>query len=321
MTEQPITWIIGAGGLLGRSVVRALAQRGEIWRPTYAIPWGTPAAIGQLAAAVTQFARYLSDRPWQIAWCAGAGVTSTGKDTLVAEAEVFDAFLGVLTDRLRPGSDGVAFLASSAGGLYAGSSAPPFTEVSPVCPISPYGEAKLRMERTASAWAAEHNWPVVVGRIANLYGPGQDLTKPQGLISQICRAHLLGRPLSIYVPIDTIRDYLFARDCGQLVADLLVRARQELPVQGHPARVKILASQTGVTIGALLAEARRVSKRRIDVSMQLTNPVARYQARDLRLRSVVWTELDQRSLTPLPAGIRLTLEHALRQLQLGALRS
>ena len=319
MTEQLVSWVIGAGGLLGRNVESALARRGEIWRPAFAVRWGTPDASGQLAAAATYFGQRVAGRPWQIAWCAGAGVMSTSRNQLAGETQAFDAVLNALADEMQPGSDGAAFVASSAGGLYAGSSPPPFTEASAVRPISPYGEAKLQMERTVSDWAAEHNWPVVVARIANLYGPGQDLNKSQGLVSQICRAHLLRRPVSIYVPLDTIRDYVFARDCGLLAADLLARGRHELPA-GTAAVVKILASQRGVTIGGLLAEAQRVFGRRIDVSIQLGNPAARYQARDLRLRSVVWPEIDRRPPTPLATGIRSTFEHTLRQLQLGYLR-
>ena len=70
-----------------------------------------------------------------------------------------------------------------------------------------------------------------MGRIANLYGPGQGLEKPQGLISQIIRSHLIRTPISIYVPLDTMRDYLFAPDCGELVVDALRRlpARASCP--------------------------------------------------------------------------------------------
>jgi UDP-glucose 4-epimerase len=162
---------------------------------------------------------------------------------------------------------------------------------------------------------------VVVGRIANLYGAGQNLWKTQGLISQICRAHLLRRPVSIYVPLDTIRDYLYARDCGELVAEMLARARQDPPALCSTAQIKILASQQGVTIGALLAEARRVLKQRIMVAHAPSTTAGRYQARDLRLRSVVWPELDRRALTPLPVGIRATTNHLMRQIQLGSVRA
>ena len=67
----------------------------------------------------------------------------------------------------------------------------------------------------------------MIGRIANLYGPGQNLDKPQGLVSQLCAAHLERRPVSIWVSLDTLRDYLYAPDCAQMVLDCLDRARAE----------------------------------------------------------------------------------------------
>jgi UDP-glucose 4-epimerase len=134
--------------------------------------------------------------------------------------------------------------------------------------------------------------------LSNVYGPDQDIAKPQGLVSHIARAHLLRQPLGIYVPLDTVRDYLFAADAGELVADCLERAHAERP--GH--RLKILASQQGVTIGTVIAEMGRLRKRRAPVVFGET-ATTRLQAADLRVRSVVWQELDRRPMTPLPVGL------------------
>jgi UDP-glucose 4-epimerase len=316
----PLTWVIGAGGLLGSSVERALARRGPVWRPEGSIPWNKSAAGSELADAAARFATTVDDRPWQIAWCAGAGVIATTADALAEEVVVFDRVLTALSEKMWRGNAGRVFLASSAGGLYAGSSGPPFTERTPVRPIAPYGDVKLRLERIAADWTAVHGWPVVIGRISNLYGAGQDLSKPQGLISQICRAHLLNQPISIYVPLDTVRDYIYAPDCGELVADVLARLWVDVDGGHAPVQVKILASQRGVTIGALLGELRRIFKRSIKV-VNGSSATARVQARDLRFRSVVWPDLDRRTLTPLAAGIRATVDHLTLQLQVGSLQA
>jgi UDP-glucose 4-epimerase len=125
------------------------------------------------------------------------------------------------------------------------------------------------------------------------------------------------QPVSIYVPLDTIRDYIFAPDCGEMVVDLLRRARLE---SGHDAfQVKVIASQRGVTIGAILAELRRVLKRRVRVIHGMS-AAARYQSPDLRLISAVWTDLDRRPKTPLPVGIKLTFDDLSRRLQQGMQR-
>ena len=86
--------------------------------------------------------------------------------------------------------------------------------------MSAYGESKLEQERIVRAWSAATGVPAAIGRFSNLYGPGQDLTKPQGIISRLVRASLRGEPLLVFVPLDTVRDYLFAADAARRVGAL-----------------------------------------------------------------------------------------------------
>ena len=82
----------------------------------------------------------------------------------------------------------------------------------------------VRPRQAARSEAARHRVrgraparPLLVGRISNLYGPGQNLAKPQGLVSQLCRAQLTRQPLSVYVSLDTMRDYLYVDDAAAMV--------------------------------------------------------------------------------------------------------
>lgn len=298
MTAQS-TWVVGAGGLLGAHVHRALGPAG--WNGP-AIPWRAPDSLDHLRAAARAF-RAQAGADWRVAWCAGAGVTATGPADLAREVIALEALLVGLGNP----AGGRLFLSSSAGGVYAGSAPPPFDETSPTRALAPYGETKLQMERLAAAWGGAG---VVLGRIANLYGPGQDVRKPQGLISQLCRAHLLRQPVPVYVSLDTIRDYLYVDDAARLVLGCLDRA--------EGVTVKVLASQQGVTVGAVLAELRRVSRRTPRMVLSASSQ-ALVQARDLRLRSVVWTDLDAAPLTPLPVGVRRTLEDLAQRMRSGQL--
>ena len=130
--------------------------------------------------------RWWSAANWWTFWCAGAGVVGTPAAEMAAETETWERFLARLGSVLestppasrRPLS---VFFASSAGGIYAGSSAVRLTELSPTHPLSPYGEEKLRQERALVQWAASHiEVSTLVARISNLYGPGQKSSKPQG---------------------------------------------------------------------------------------------------------------------------------------------
>jgi nucleoside-diphosphate-sugar epimerase len=78
-------------------------------------------------------------------------------------------------------------------------------------PLSAYGELKLHQEATARLML-EGVCAVLVGRVSNLYGPGQNLAKLQGLISRLALAAATRQPLNIFVSLDTLRDYIYVDD-------------------------------------------------------------------------------------------------------------
>ena len=301
MTERaPVSLVVGAGGLLGQSLVQALP--GPVVKAR--VRWNTEDAVADLARARAE-ALTLAERTaagWQVCWVAGAGVTGTSAATLDTEVAVFEEFLAGLA--AAPTDRGTLFLASSAGGVYAGAQArPPYDEFTLPAPTSAYGRAKLRTEEVANAFADRTGHRVVIGRIANLYGPGQNLDKPQGLISHLCRSQLAGTPLPIYVPMDTVRDYLYVADAAAMVEDLLRLTRQD----DIDRTVKVLASGRAVTIAALIVDCGRIFRRRPRVVLAVS-PLARYQASDLRLRSRCCTQVDRLARTTLSAGIYATYE-------------
>lgn len=297
-----------------------LKRHGTLWQPSTSIEWSSPAtSVAQLRHEAELFLGACGDRPWSVAWCAGAGFVGAERDALDGELTALRATLSALSESPHRGN-GTLFFSSSAGGVYAGVGAPPYDEYSPVRPLSAYGDAKLEAERITAAWSQECGVPVLIGRIANLYGPGQNLAKAQGIISQVCRNHLTGRPSSIYVSLDTIRDYLYAPDCARLIVDGLARLARERAASGSTVTIKILASQRPTTVGAVLGEMRRIFKgsARYVIAASALSSV---QTRDLSLRSRVWPELDRRTLTPLPVGVARTVADLLRQLQDGELRT
>jgi UDP-glucose 4-epimerase len=287
-------WVIGAHGLLGSAVCRRLEALGRRVRTTV-VDWDDhEAAVDALLSDAASF-----DGELEVFWCAGAGVTATSEEDLDAEVAVLEEFLS----RWRP--DGPAprgfFLASSAGGVYAGSSGSPFTEHTAPAPVSPYGHAKLRMEAVATEFAQRTGTALLVGRLANLYGPGQDLSKPQGLVSALCRAQLTRQPINVYVPLDTRRDFLYVDDA----AAMIVSATGQVTDHGVRA-LKVLASERSTTLGAVLGNLHRITRRRPPVVLG-TSPHARHQVRDLRLLSVAWPETAALARTPMSAGIAATL--------------
>ena len=310
----PVTWVVGAGGLLGTALTAALRGRAGTPLDNTPVGWTTDRADGQLSDSLTRFADLVrgTGRPWRIAWCAGAGVTGTADGVLTGEVRTFERFLTAVAAQQLP-TPGRLFLASSAGALYAGSDrGGPYDERDPARPISAYGHAKIACEDAAAQFAAASGSQAMIGRIANLYGPNQNLAKAQGLISHLCRGLLTRQPTSIFVPLDTIRDYLYVDDCAGMIADMLLA--EQTPAT--PVVRKVLASQQGTTIASLLSLCRQVFKRPPQLVLG-SSTTARFQVRDLRLRSVCWPEIDQRVLTPLPAGLAATAAGMLRAAQRG----
>lgn len=312
--------LIGSGGLLGRHLRAALEASGANVH-TASVPWTDPdASVRALRRSLAAFLDppETGTRPWSIVWAAGAGVVATPEPVLAAEGGVFAAFMADLARRAprragiasralgRPG--GAVLLLSSAGGVYAGCASAgcaqaPFTEATVPHPLAPYGWVKLRMEEAAAAACHEAGLPLLVARLANAYGPGQRLDKPQGLVSQIALSHVSGRPLTVTVGQDTIRDYVYAPDAAALSVLALGRLHAARP--GVPV-VKIVATGLGVTVGHLVSEARRVLHRPLRTVLVAGRGGG--QVPDLRLRSTVWPELDGVLRTPLPAGLAATVQ-------------
>ena len=319
-----LTWVIGRGGLLGQSVEKVLREANDddgsgthLWCSPEPIQWSDPSGGAvELRQQAGDFLRAVGDRPWSVAWCAGAGVTASSANALQLELDALRETLNALAAAPRADT-GAFFFASSAGGVYAGVGAPPYDEFSPVRPLAAYGQAKLEGETLVTDWSRRTGIPSLIGRIANVYGPGQNLAKAQGLISQICRSQLTGQPLSIYVSLDTLRDYLFAPDCARLIVGGMVRLRHEHSGTDPLVVTKILASQRAITIGAVMGEMRRIFKSSPRIVLG-ASPVSAMQARDLSLRSRVWTDLDRQPLTPFPVGVATTVADLMRRLQLGA---
>jgi UDP-glucose 4-epimerase len=290
-------------------VERAAATNGDLlFGPALApFSWNDPrSADAALAAAARAFVRLVSDRGtrgWTVFWCAGAGVVATPESELEQECRRFQAFLASLGDALAASparsSPGCVFLASSAGGVNGGSLQRPITEHTQPRPISAYGRAKLAQETALAGWIeACSGVSALVGRISNLYGPGQNMSKPQGLISHMSRSVIHRYPIHVYVPLDTLRDYLFAADA----ADAIVRWAGRLAREPRRTHIKLFASEQATTIASLITTFRRIARRRVKVIAGL-HPVQNQQPLSLEFRSVEWTHDRPLASTTLLAGM------------------
>lgn len=302
-----ISWVVGAGGLLGS----ALSERAGACYEPGPVPWRDPE---QARRILREQARGLSaaadGRPWRVIWAAGAATTSTSREVAETELIPLEGLLSGLRSAL-PSGPGSFFLTSSAGGVYAGSSVAPFSIDTVPVPLSPYGELKVAQEAMSRDFL-EGLAPVVIGRIGNLYGPGQNLQKLQGLISRLALAAVTREPLNVFVPLGTIRDYIYAADAADVI--LTATRRSQSQDQVPRTRVEIISSGTGTTIGQLIRTMDAITKRRIPVAFG-SHPSSTAQALDLRLTP----SLSPRRPTPLPAGMKAVYADILRRTQVEVL--
>jgi UDP-glucose 4-epimerase len=244
------------------------------------------------------------DGQWAIIWAAGAATVAGSQAQADAELATFRAFVGAVAAR-PPAGHGRFLLASSAGGVYAGATNPPFSAATAPEPLGVYGCLKLAQE-DAATHALSDICPVVVARIANLYGPGQNLAKLQGLVSRLAWCAATQEPANIFVPLDTIRDYVYVDDAARTCLRVLERAT-------HPSEIAVIASGRPVTVGQLIRTVQQVTKRHIPVALG-SHTSARDQVLDLRLEPSI--EIAQQ--TPLPVGVKSTFLDILSRRQGGS---
>jgi UDP-glucose 4-epimerase len=299
-------WTIGAGGLIGSAVDAASS---ECFRADPVL-WSDPdAAVASLATSLSRFVAETGTGDWAIVWAAGAATVSASDEQAEREADVFRRFAEQVGNCALPDC-GVFFLCSSAGGVHAGSAHPPFTEETSPAPISPYGRARLAQEESAATLIGER-WPVILGRLSNVYGPGQNLTKLQGLVSRLAVCSVTRVPLNLFVPLGTVRDYIYVTDAAAAVHAWLSEAQMD----GTPgAHVRVIASGQATSVGQLVRTAQDVGHRRVPIAMG-SHPSAGRQAPDLRFVPSALPEGTLLPSTSLPVGMKSVFDDIRWRLQ------
>jgi UDP-glucose 4-epimerase len=298
-----LTWIVGRGGLLGGAVSRAIGTKFDELR----VPWENhDAAVEVLDSDLKRFIRQAGNDDWSIIWAAGSGVVGTTADKLAAETRNLSHFFTRLRET-RPTGRGAFFLSSSAGGVYAGSSHPPFSESTTPGPLSAYGQTKLAQEEILQTTLAGHV-TLVIGRFSNLAGPGQNLVKQQGLISQMCRAAITRQSLNVFVPMETLRDYLYVDDAAAMVRTLVENAVHNQPTTPV---LRNISSQQPVSVCTVLRTVQQVAHRTVRIALG-TSPSSNYHVRDLRLCTHFRQDFQGVAITPFPVAVKRVYDDLLR---------
>lgn len=252
------TVVVGGGGLIGSALAARLRDAGDAVDPVPGLPWGDRAALAEAFGAVAAGVRARLDAEgpgasWRLVWAAGRAVIPSPEADHRAEVAALDDLLAALGRRLG-GRAGDVLLVSSAGGVLAGGSEPPYDERTPPAPRSAYGRGKLDQELLVGEAAVRFGWQARIARVANVYGAGQDPSKPQGLVTRLCLAAVEGRPVRLYVPPTTARHYLHVSDAAALLRRLL-----GLPATGPGLPIlRLVSAGEPVTVAELVRTVEAV---------------------------------------------------------------
>lgn len=219
------------------------------------------------------------------------------------EDPVFDAnvnILGSLNLLEAARKNGVRkFIFSSSGGAgYGEQEYFPADEKHPLRPVSPYGVAKVSVEKYMHYYKVQYGLEYTALRYANVYGPRQDPFGEAGVVAIFCTRLLKGQTAIINGDGEQTRDYVYVGD--------VVRANVEALTRGDGLSINIgTALETDVNV--LFRKLRELSGSRQE---ELHGPgMAGEQRRSVIDNRLAYDELGWYPNMLLDDGLALTLAH------------
>lgn len=295
MASSPFAFLVtGAGGFIGRHLVRALAERFPdcaILAPTVRLT-ETSAYLAQLPdppARIDGVFHLAAHTPKDGAPEDGDAVRASIESNVVGLQSLLAAVAGrcdrfVFTSTLdvyRSPADGEVLAEQSALG-----------------PATVYGASKLMGESMIRRWAQQHGARIAILRLSHVYGPGED--RYQKLIPATIRRALAGEPLVLSGNGAALRDFIYIKDAVEaLLAAWRALERESL----EPVNV---ASGRSVSVEEVLRAVCEEVGGRIEVeNSEVEPPPSRSYRFDVtRLNTVLGVS----AATPLREGLRAEIE-------------
>jgi UDP-glucose 4-epimerase len=118
---------------------------------------------------------------------------------------------------------------SSGGTIYGKQDKQPIKEEVYAQPINHYGNVKLCIENSIRVFNMQMHTKILIARISNPYGPGQDYKKGVGFIDATVKKALNKETLQIWGDGNIIRDYIYIGDvCEMLYQMSLYEGEEEV---------------------------------------------------------------------------------------------
>ena len=144
----------------------------------------------------------------------------------------------------------VIFL-SSGGTVYGVQKKQPIVEDTIAAPINHYGSVKLCIETVMKTFNTQLHTKMIIARISNPYGPGQDYNKGVGFIDAALKKCLNGETIEIWGDGEVVRDYIYIDDVCEMICSLInYNGEQE---------VFNLSSNEGVSLNRVIDELKQLN--------------------------------------------------------------
>ena len=190
----------------------------------------------------------------------------------------------------------------------------PVNEGFPDLPVTVYDIHKLSAEKYLQFYAREARIPTVTLRLANVYGPGNDVgSADRGVLNRMVGNALRRKPLTVYGDGLHIRDYIFIEDVARAFLMAGAAARR---LAGN---YYVVGSGTGTRIvDAFKLVADRVACwtgfRPEVVHVPQPDGMSSIEERDFVADTTLFrSSTGWRPETPLSQGIDRTIDHLLRE--------
>ncbi len=296
-----LVWVIGSGGMLGKALINELNQTQDtLLNPATKFNWADPSeACRQIKQVANQFSKEVGQDTWVIYWAAGTGTMHSNEEELQTETNLLDTLIKCLLDDENLNLHiGKFIFASSAGAIYAGVQEGIITESTEPAPINVYGRAKLLQEAALTRLNQDGEGATVVTcRISTLYGFKAKGDKQQGLIAEMVRRSLTNQVIHIYVPLETMRDYITPTEVAIQMIDTAKNTENTSDL-----KIKIIASGVSTSVAEIIAILKRVSKRNMRIVTQADMKRSQYQ-RAIQFKPEFKRNISQSTQTNLIEGI------------------
>lgn len=215
--------VFGAGGFVGRHLVRVLAERDQhviaLGRHTLALDYPHIEVCAR-PAWETEDLKPLIARSRVVVHAASASTPSSSATQPLLELEQNLRPTLALLEAMRDQPKPLLFL-SSGGTLYGGPGSVRANEDSMVRPRSYHGAGKIAAEHFIGAWCRQLPASATILRPSNLYGPGQTERAGFGIIPAALGKVLRDEVLSIWGDGSAERDYLYIDDFIALCLEII----------------------------------------------------------------------------------------------------